>query len=335
MITLKGDDPLSTFMFKNMLNSYTPVSNVFIDKYMPRARGEYVKVYILGIKYCMSGEPGANSAMLAGTLHLLETDLMNALNYWNDEGVIKLTPIDNMGNYNIEFLDLEDVSSDQNENINLLKELDNNSTKDMLQDIEKLLARTLSAKEMQMYISWISDYNFPPELILLLIEYSVSRGKTDYRYIEKIAISWHENKIITIEDAQTFIKKHEDKWIKIRKLLSYLGIKDADVMKPQEQMLEKWFNSYNFSLDVIYRACDITFSRINKADFKYIDAILTNWYKSGIKTVTDIDTKDFKKSKYKKTAASTGPKNTFNDYEQRSYDFDELEKKLLGWDNND
>ncbi|MBW9159462.1 hypothetical protein [Clostridium tagluense] len=23
---------------------------------------------------------------------------------------------------------------------------------------------------------------------------------------------------------------------------------------------------------------------------------------------------------------------SFNDYEQRSYDFDELEKKLLGWD---
>jgi len=26
---------------------------------------------------------------------------------------------------------------------------------------------------------------------------------------------------------------------------------------------------------------------------------------------------------------------SFNDYEQRAYDFDELEKKLLGWDNND
>ena len=24
---------------------------------------------------------------------------------------------------------------------------------------------------------------------------------------------------------------------------------------------------------------------------------------------------------------------TFNDYEQRSYDFDSLEKKLLGWEN--
>jgi plasmid replication initiation protein len=26
---------------------------------------------------------------------------------------------------------------------------------------------------------------------------------------------------------------------------------------------------------------------------------------------------------------------SFNDYEQRTYDFDKLEKKLLGWDKND
>src|ERR1700737_4443774 len=99
---------MSTFMFKNKINKFTPVSNIFIDKFMPKARGEFVKVYLLGLKYCMSGEIGANSSMLANTLHLLETDVMNAWNFWNDEGVIKIQPIDNMNNFNIEFLDLED-----------------------------------------------------------------------------------------------------------------------------------------------------------------------------------------------------------------------------------
>lgn len=326
---------MSTFMFKNKLRDYTPISNIFIDKYMPKARGEYVKVYILGIKYCLSGEPGVDSTLFANTLHLLETDIMNAWNYWSDEGVIRLVPIDNMGNFSVDFLNLENSVSSEEDNVDLLKELNNNSTKDMLQDIEKLVGRTLSTKEMTMYISWINDFNFPPELILLLIEYCVAKGKTDYRYIEKIAISWHDNKILTIEGAQSYIKKHEDKWIKIRKILNYLGIKDADVLKPQEQLLEKWINSYGFPLEVIYRACDITFSRINKSDFKYTDAILTNWFKSGIKTLTDIDTKDLKKSTYNKPNVKNAPRTNFNDYEQRSYDYDELEKKLLGWDNND
>lgn len=322
-------------MLKNDLRNYTLISNIFIDKYMPKARGEYVKVYMLGLKYCTSGEPGVKSGLFARTLHLLETDIMNAWQYWNDEGVIKLIPIDNAGNFNIEFLDLEENAPEKNENMDLLKELDNNSIKDMLQDIEKLLARPLSTKEMKMYISWINDFNFPPELILLLIEYCASKGKTDYRYIERIAISWQDNNILTVEKAQLYIKKHEDKWVKIRKILKYLGINDSDVSKPEEQILEKWINSYGFSTEIINRACDISFNRINKADFKYMDAILTNWFKSGIKTIKDIDTKDLKKSSYKKSYQKPVSNPNFSNYDQRSYDYDKLEKKLLGWDDND
>lgn len=326
---------MSTFMFKNKVNDFTPVSNIFIDKFMPKARGEFVKVYLLGLKYCMAGEIGANSSMLASTLHLLETDVMNAWNFWNDEGVIKIQPIDNMNNFNIEFLDLEDCVDAKPENMNLLKELSNNSIKDMLQDIEKLVGRPLSSKEMEMYINWLNDFNFKPEILLLLIEYCVSRGKTDYRYIEKVAITWHEAKVYTLDDAQSFITKFEDKWVNIRKILKYLGIKDAEVMKPQEQILDKWLNVYKFSFDVICKACDICFERLNRAEFKYIDGILTSWFKDGIKTLEDVATKNNKPTNYKSTANNKSSNDTFNNYEQRTYDYNDLEKKLLGWDKND
>ena len=71
-------------MLKNSANNFTPVNNVFIDKYMLKARGEFVKVYILLLKYSMSGEPGISSSILAAKLNLLESDIMNALSYWNE-----------------------------------------------------------------------------------------------------------------------------------------------------------------------------------------------------------------------------------------------------------
>lgn len=322
-------------MFKNKTNDFTPLSNIFIEKYMPNARGEYVKVYILGLKYCISGEIGVNSSILASTLHLLETDVINAWNYWNDEGVIKLLPIDNMNNFNIEFLDLSDIKESKSDNINLLKELDNSLTKDMLQDIEKLLARPLSSKEIEIYISWFSDFDFKPEIILLLIEYCVSKSKTDFRYIEKVAISWHEAKISTIEDAQAFIRKYEDKWTYIRKILNYLGMKDADVMKPQEELMDKWITIYKFPFEVICKACDICFERLNRAEFKYIDGILNAWHKEGIKTLEDVANRNTKPLRNKHKQVDKNQKDTFNNYEQRNYDYNELEKKLLGWDKND
>jgi DnaD/phage-associated family protein len=322
-------------MFKSKAQEYTPVSNIFIDKYMASARGDFVKVYLLGLKYCTSGELGVSSSIMASTLHLLETDVLNAWNYWNEAGVIKMIPIDNMGNNSIQFLDINDGPAENDENINLLAELNKGTTKDMLQDIEKLVGRPLSSKEMNTYISWQKEYNFPPELILLLIQYCVSKGKTDYRYIERIATAWYDSKISSIDEAQSFIKKREDKWVKIRKILTYLGAKDGEVMKPQEEMLDKWINTYKFPLEVIFKACDICFERINKAEFKYIDGILASWYKDGLKSVEDISKNDIKRAPVKRTTNYKPTSNsTFNNFEQRSYNFDELEKRLLGWEND-
>ncbi|MFL0195090.1 DnaD domain protein [Clostridium sp. WILCCON 0269] len=331
---------MSTFMFKTKESNYTPVNNIFIDKFMPKARGEFVKVYLLGLKYCKSGELGVNSQIMANTLHLLETDVLNAWNYWNDENVLKIVPIDNMGNYNIEFLDLSNSNSEteKENNINLLEELNKHSVKDMLEDIEKSVGRPLSPEEMTMYISWLNDLNFSPEIILLLVQYCTLKGKTNIRYIEKTALSWFDAKIKDINDAQAFIKRHEDKWIKIRKILNYLGIKDGEIMKPQEELLSKWIEIYNFSTDIIYKACDICFQRINKADFKYIDGILASWYKDSIKTLEDIRKRDMKKTNSTTNYKSSKNKSTqgsFNNFKQRDYDFKDLEKKLLGWDRND
>ncbi len=330
---------MSTFMLKNSALKFTPVSNVFIEKYMPIARGEFVKVYLLMLRYNTSNEPGVNGAVLASSLNLLESDVMNALNYWNDQGVIRLIPIDKMNNFRIEFLPLDDVSSNDTNEVNLLDALDNSETTDMLRDIEKILGRSLSNKEMEIYLNWQNDFSFTSELILILIEYCVSRGKSDYRYIEKVALAWHDLGIKSIEEAQMHIKKTEDKWIKIRQILQYLGLKNTEVMKPQEELLDKWLFTYNFDLPLIQKACDICFQRLNRADFKYIDGILTKWFNDNLKTLEDVAIKD---KKFKATNKSNYSKNNnsnkglgFNNFEPRSYDYDSLEKKLLGWDKDD
>lgn len=331
---------MSTFMLKNSALKFTPVSNVFIEKYMPVARGEFVKVYLLMLRYNTSNEPGVNGAVLASSLNLLESDVMNALNYWNDQGVIRLIPIDKMNNFSIEFLPLDDVSSNEAHEVNLLDALNNSETTDMLRDIEKILGRSLSNKEMEIYLNWQNDFSFTSELILILIEYCVSRGKSDYRYIEKVALAWHELGIKTVEEAQMHIKKTEDKWIKIRQILQYLGIKNTEVMKPQEELLNKWLFTYNFDLPLIQKACDICFQRLNRADFKYIDGILTKWFNDNLKTLEDVAIKDKKfksanKNNYSKNNNTSNKGLGFNNFEPRSYDYDSLEKKLLGWDKDD
>lgn len=331
-------------MLKGKSLEFTPVSNIFIEKYMPQARGEFIKIYLLMLKHNISGELGVSSSILASSLNLLESDIMNALNYWNEEGVIKLTQIDKMGNYNVEFGELVEESTTSTKQVDLLEALGSTTTKDMLKDIEMLLGRPLSPNEMSVYLNWKREFGFSSELILILLEYCISKGKSDSRYIEKVALSWHDLKITTVEQAQNLITKTEDKWINIRKILTYLGITNTDIMKPQQDLIEKWLLIYKFPNEIILKACDICFERLNRADFKYIDGILTNWNKNNIKTLEDIalkDTKKVKNTKYQKNYNNNNNNNNekaplkFNNFEGREYDYDSLEKKLLGWDNDD
>ncbi|MGL4760111.1 MAG: DnaD domain protein [Sarcina sp.] len=329
---------MSTFMLKNSSADFTPLSNVFIDQYMASARGEFVKVYILLLKCTISGEPGVSSDIIAAKLGLLESDVNNALRYWNNEGVIKLIAIDKMANFEIEFINLSQKESTENEKVNLLSALEKNSNKDMLKDIESLLNRPLSNKEIEMYLSWTNELGFSLELILFLIEYCVSKDKRTAGYIEKVALGWHDSGIKSIEDANKYMARFEDKWVKIRSVLEYLGIKNDDIMKPQQDIIEKWLFTYNFPIEVIFRGCDICFERINKANFKYIEGILANWFKLGLKTLKDIDARD-DKSQQKSNNFQSKPVNRasnkamkFTNYSQREYDHESVENELLGWD---
>ncbi|MGL4847365.1 MAG: DnaD domain protein [Clostridium sp.] len=332
---------MSTFILKNKVLNYTPVNNVFIEQYMPKARGEFVKVYLLLLKQNINGEPGISSEIMARMLNLLESDIMNALHYWNTEGVLKLVPIDKFKNFSIEFLPLEtDKAIESEEDETILNSLTEPDITSMLKDVEKILARTLNYKEMQICIEWNKKYMFTTELVTLLVEYCASKGKSNFRYMDAVASNWNEQNVRNIADAQGLITKEEDKWKKIKEILKYLGIKNTDLMKPQEDMLEKWLYIYNFKLEIIQKACDRCFERLNRADFRYIDKILSDWSKNNIKTIADVELKDmnFKKAQNSnnKTYNNNGAKQPSNqkikNFREKNYDYDALERELLGWD---
>ncbi|WP_297638520.1 DnaD domain protein [uncultured Clostridium sp.] len=337
---------MSTFILKNKALNYTPVSNIFIEQYMPKARGEFVKVFLLLLKQNVNGEPGISSEIMARMLSLLESDIMNALHYWNEEGVLKLTPIDKFGNYSIDFLPLDsDKAIESEEDESILNALTEPDVTSMLKEIEKILSRTINYKEMQICIEWNKNFNFSNELISLLVEYCSAKEKTNFRYMDKVAASWYEKGVKSIDAAQSLIARDEEKWKKIREILKYLGIKNTDIMKPQEDMLEKWLFIFNFKVEIIQKACDRCFQRLNRADFKYIDSILTDWHKNKISTVADIELKDinFKKAhgnknyaNNKNNANNTNNVGKFNQqvtgFREKNYDYDALQRELLGWD---
>ena len=69
----------------------TILSNRFIDNFMPRANGEFVKVYIYLLRMVSAAPSSFSLEHMADSLFCTERDISRALKYWEGEKLIALT----------------------------------------------------------------------------------------------------------------------------------------------------------------------------------------------------------------------------------------------------
>lgn len=77
-------------LYKEPSAAVTCISNLFIDKYMPRANGEYVKIYLYLLR-CMAGKDTPLSlSRIADQFEHTENDVLRALRYWEKVRLLQL-----------------------------------------------------------------------------------------------------------------------------------------------------------------------------------------------------------------------------------------------------
>ena len=70
-------------------NNTTVLENEFIDQYMIKANGEYVKVYLLLLRHQNEASTPLGISQIADILEVTEKDVIRALNYWNKQGLLE------------------------------------------------------------------------------------------------------------------------------------------------------------------------------------------------------------------------------------------------------
>ena len=69
--------------------TYSAVSDFFIDYYMTDANGEFVKIYLYLVRLLHSGN-AVTVAGIADHFNLTEKDICRAVKYWIKQGVLQL-----------------------------------------------------------------------------------------------------------------------------------------------------------------------------------------------------------------------------------------------------
>lgn len=326
----------------------TILSNIFIDQYMPRANGEFVKVYIYLLRLLRESRASLDLAKMADTLLCTERDIARALKYWEKEKlmVFHYTPAGKLSG-----ISLTPPKAEQEENVqpssspssrnsqrltpDRVRELkQNEAIVQLLYIAEQYLGKTLSPSEMQKVLYFYDEMKMSPELIEYLIEYCVSRNHKSMRYIETVACAWTKEGITTVEMAKEASSRFRKEYYTI---LKAMGINNRNPVDTEISYMDTWMKDYGFDTDLILEACSRTVIQTGQPSFQYADKILEGWKSKNVHTLSDVRILDaeHKKRKLAKTAqkqqqtAQPKTQNRFNNFHQRDYDFDEYEKRLL------
>lgn len=199
------------------------------------------------------------------------------------------------------------------------------STAQLLFVAQVYVGRPLTASDMKTILYFSDVLRFSDDLIDYLIQYCVDRGKKDFRYMEKVAVSWAQQGITTPRQAQKAALKYDKS---VYAIMNELGKSSAPTSKELEY-INRWTGEYGFSQDIIFEACERTVLAVDKHRFEYAEGILSSWRQENVRHKSDIRRIDEQHQKQKAAPRSAAPNNRFNQFKQNTYDFEELEKELI------
>lgn len=342
---------MSTLTLRHQFQtSSTVVENDFIDHYMAKANGEYVKIYLLLLRHIHTPDQGLSVSYFADCLDCTEKDVVRALHYWAEVGLLSLKQ-DTSGKIcelTLEALPRRQAvavspapvsvaSSEAPSKPQTIRQPaieEQNQLKQLYFVAEQYLGKPLSHTDVCKINYFYDTLHFSIDLIEYLIEYCVENGHKSMHYIESVARAWSDRKIKTVTEAKTDSQTYNKNCFMV---LHAFGIKGRNPAELEINYIRKWVDEYGFTLEMILEACNRTIANTHQPDFKYTDSILKNWRTKGVRTPFDIQNADLayqKEREAKKQAAtpkqpSSASNNRFNNFNSRSYDMSSLEQQLL------
>lgn len=355
---------MTKLTFTNSVQANTTVlENEFIDKYMKMANGEYVKVYLLLLRHLNNPDGIPTISALADMLECTEKDVIRALNYWKKQGLIdyeakQASAASQVTKITQEIPEVptpeapkaDSALPEKAKKAPAKKEtaaMDSSRSRKEFQELlfvaEQYLGKVLSVTEIDTITYFYETLQMSADLIEYLIEYCVENNHKSIHYIKKVALSWHEQNITTVAQAKSTSALYNKNCYLV---LNAFGIKGRAPAASEIAYIKRWNEEYCFSPDLILEACNRTMDTIHKPDFKYTESILKRWHDKGVRSKKDIEALDEAHQKARvanekrkaagqnlATAASssqtTKPTNKFNNFDSRSYDMNDLERRLL------
>lgn len=284
-------------------NKVFAVPSCVVEKYIKLASGKAIKVLL----YLLCNRVESDTKDIANALGISEEEAEEAVLFWNQlelmEAVADTEPVKPLPEITEKPTEKEAPKPKAQDTAPLMTPIEiarrveeDEEMKFLFAGAESIYGDILNHTKQRSLI-WMRDYlGLPADMLLMLMEYCKSVGKLNVRYIEKMAVSWYENGILTHEAADeeiTRLKKLSGYQAKVKEIF---GLQNRNLSSQQEQYISDWSRKC-ISLDLVSYAYDKAMDNQAKKIFNYVDSILQNWYVNGLDTREKIDKEQPAKAK--------------------------------------
>ena len=181
----------------------------------------------------------------------------------------------------------------------------------LVNEAQTALGKTLANSDISMLLMLKDTCGLPLDVIIMLIQYTISINKANIRTIERIGIQWADAGVQSVEAADEKIRQANlsSKNYSIVKTAFGLSNPGSPTAK-QLEYCNKWITEWKFSPDMLREAYERCVDTKGSMKFNYIDGILKRWHNEGIMNLNDL--KEFEAQKTSKTASGKKRKTSYN-----------------------
>lgn len=169
----------------------------------------------------------------------------------------------------------------------------------VLDEAAKVIGRPLNSNDMRVLFGVYDYLALPAEVILELLNYCAelytekfgSSRRPSARAIEKEAYAWAKQEIISLEQAEAFIRRQKERRGDEGRMKAALGIHGRELTATEAKYISSWLDM-GFDEEAAAIAYDRTVTNTGSLKWPYMNKILSRWHERGLHSPKDIEEKD-------------------------------------------
>lgn len=254
------------FSIKNNMNvSFTIIPNNFIDEYMVKANGEFVKVYLYVQSQIQANrEQNLSMSVIADKLECTEKDVQRAFTYWEKEGL----------------LSLEIEEEEQKTEPQMSKTASLSAQKQIPSSLKTYEESYESCQDSENYSSNYSYYEAPKNLHSTCEKSRVSESQRSYEPFR----NYHTPPKAMLPPTLLQSQIEEAGLSQLTYMAdTYLG---KPLTSTELNTLFYFYDQLHFSVELIEFLIEYCVTN-DKRNMRYIESVALSWYQKHITTVEE------------------------------------------------